>query len=80
MTLRQSIRVRQGEGTSHREFFHFPIGHLGVKDDSQLHGFALFFLAIWIRVDANIGYHVLNTFPFSNVFENITEELIYPDS
>jgi hypothetical protein len=50
MTPRRPIGVQQGERGSHRESCKLPIGRLGAIYDSQPHGYALFFIAIRIRV------------------------------
>jgi hypothetical protein len=53
MTPRQPIGVWQGKGSSHRESFPLPIGHLGVIYDSQPHGYTLF-IAIQFRASASL--------------------------
>jgi hypothetical protein len=50
MTPRQKIGVHGG-GSLHRESALLPIGCLGVVYDSQPHGYALYFIAIPIRVN-----------------------------
>jgi hypothetical protein len=50
MTPRQIIGVRGGGGL-HRESALLPIGRLGVIYDSQPHGYALYIIAIRIRVN-----------------------------
>jgi hypothetical protein len=50
----QMTNRRAGVGGSHRESSLLPIGRLGVIYDSQLHSYALFFIAVWIRIKGTI--------------------------
>jgi hypothetical protein len=53
MTPRRPIGVGQGDGGSQRKSSLLPVGRLGVIYDSQPHRFALFFIAIRVRVKIN---------------------------
>jgi hypothetical protein len=51
MTPKRPIGVRQRGRGSHRESFLLPIRRLGVLYDSESHSYALFSIAIRIRVN-----------------------------